>query len=91
MNIFGACAGVPSIGLVRNKKIIDFATLLKMPYLQLEKLTKDEIVNSFNQLMDHYDDYIYDINATVDKMRAQQKLAINELNQLTINISNKKN
>ena len=44
MNIFGVCASVCSIGLVRNSKISDFAKLMEMPYLSLDNMNYEDLV-----------------------------------------------
>lgn len=82
MNIFGACAGTPSIGLVRNRKIIDFASLLGLPYLKLEKLTESSIKSSVDDIFDDYEKYLCNMNNVVNKMRKQHRMAIDELKKI---------
>lgn len=82
MNIFGACAGVPSIGLVRNRKIIDFASLLGLPFLEIEKLSETLILEITNLIMNNYIDYQENIINVVEKMRKQYVNANDEMQNL---------
>lgn len=75
MNIFGACALTPSIGLVRNRKIIDFAQLMNLPYLELATLTKEYLVKDAEQILDNRVGYVKMISAEVKKMREQYQQA----------------
>ena len=54
MNIFAACAGVPSVGLVRNLKIVDFASKFNLPYLYFDNMSKNDIVKKSDEVMDNY-------------------------------------
>ncbi|GEM_PF-1801201 len=56
LNIFAANANVPSLGLVRNLKIIDFATLMRLPYLEFENLEVDRLVETVNEIIVRKDD-----------------------------------
>lgn len=71
MNIFGACANTPSIGLVRNTKIIDFATLYNLPYLELDKLTVNDIMNSVEGIITNYENITNNMNEVLKRMRKQ--------------------
>lgn len=69
MNIFGACAGVPSIGLVRNQKIIDFANLFDLPYIALERLKGQELFELSNRVLNNREIYSDSIKIKVNEMR----------------------
>lgn len=81
MNIFGACAGVPSIGLVRNQKIIDFAQLLNLPYLQLDTLEGKALYESATNISANIEYYKKNIKTRVDEMRHVYEIALDELKQ----------
>ena len=78
LNIFGACAGTPSIGLVRNQKIIDFAKLLDMPYLELENASASSISNSLRGVLENYDTLTETIKKRVRSMRSQYNVSLEE-------------
>lgn len=82
MNILGACADVPSIGLVRNSKITDFAKLMGLPYISFNDLNKDRIKKLLNSILEEYNDYIDNIKNTVDRMRTTQYEKLSELNTM---------
>lgn len=75
MNIFGVCASTPSIGLVRNKKIIDFAQIMGLPYLELDTLTVEQLVKQAENVLNNRDLYANAIDSKVKKMRAQYQHA----------------
>ena len=66
LNIFAACAGIPSVGLVRNQKNIDFANLFSFPYVSLDQLSENDICTAANVLLEDYEDMI---SKTADKER----------------------
>lgn len=78
LNIFGACAGTPSIGLVRNQKIIDFANILELPYLELEHITAFNLEKIIVKLAENYDILSAGINEKVKMMRNQYKIAVQD-------------
>ena len=91
LNIFGACAGVPSIGLVRNRKIIDFAELLGMPYLELEKISVTTLEETVANLWESYDDSVNLLKLEVKKMRRQYYLSLIEVKETINNLQRKCN
>ena len=76
MNIFGACASTPSIGLVRNEKIIDFARLMGLPYLDLETLSSDQLEREAVNILENSSEYVSSIKKKVSEMRQQYQEAI---------------
>lgn len=84
LNIFGACAGIPSIGLVRNSKIIDFSKLLGMPYLRIEELKAEEIILTVDEILKNRTFYTSNVVCSVRKMR---KAYIDSLEDIKMKIS----
>lgn len=82
LNILGACAAVPSIGLVRNTKIIDFATLMNLPYLELEDLKSEEIVEAVDHIFSEKVKRSEYITSVVGKMKEQYLTALNKAKEL---------
>lgn len=82
MNIFGACAGVPSIGLVRNQKNIDFSILMKLPYLKLENLRGEELYNIAQSVLENRNKHTEDITTTVDSMREKYRNSLKNIERL---------
>lgn len=82
LNILGACAAVPSIGLVRNTKIIDFATLMNLPYLELEDLKSEEIVEAVDHIFSEKVQKSEYITSVVKKMKEQYLTALNKAKEL---------
>lgn len=81
LNIFAAAAGVPSIGFVRNSKIVDFANLMELPYFRLEDLRVEDVLRAFDEIEDNYEHHKLVINAHVNRMRKQQTIALEEINK----------
>ena len=82
MNIFGACAGVPSIGLVRNRKIIDFAELHGLPYLELSDLSQKQLLEMTDEVFSNRNAYREKIKKNISKMREQYMISAYELQKL---------
>ena len=82
MNIFSACAGIPSVGLVRNSKIIDFANLMHTPYIQLDQLTAKSVIETVSTLETDYGTKVNYILNEVSNMRKAQAAAVNEVKTL---------
>lgn len=68
MNIFAACAGVPSIGLVRNLKIVDFASKFNLPYIYFENMQQGSIAEKADEVMENYRNIVSVIAATRSDM-----------------------
>lgn len=71
MNIFAACAGVPSIGLVRNLKIVDFASKFKLPYVYFNNMTDGAISEKAEEVMKDYSHVVSEMASTRESMRRQ--------------------
>jgi len=69
MNILGSIVGTPSIGLVRNSKIIDFANLLGLKYFSIENLNIQDLERYCDELIDKNDNLRKKILQRVNKMR----------------------
>lgn len=82
MNIFSACAGIPSIGLIRNSKIVDFAKIFDFPVLQIRNLKTSDLMDAVCILEDKYCEYKADILSKVKFMRERQISALKEVERL---------
>jgi len=69
MNILSSIVGTPSIGLVRNSKIIDFANLLGLKYFDIDELNIDNILEYSRELISKNKDFRKNILKKVNKMR----------------------
>lgn len=69
MNIFGACAGIPSIGLVRNEKIIDFADILGLPYMELNTFNAEKLTMMSENIFLNADDFRNNVVIKRERMR----------------------
>lgn len=69
MNILSSIIGTPSIGLVRNSKIIDFANLLGLKYFSIENLNIQDLERYCDELIDKNDNLRKEILQRVNKMR----------------------
>jgi len=69
MNILSSIVGTPSIGLVRNSKIIDFAKLLGLKYFSIENLNIQDLERYCDELIDKNDNLQKEILRRVNKMR----------------------
>ena len=76
MNILSSIVGTPSIGLVRNSKIIDFANLLGLKYFAVDKLDVTGIVKYSAELLNKNNDFRKSILESVDKMRKEHSNAV---------------
>lgn len=81
MNIFGACATTPSIGLVRNDKIVDFAKLNSLPYLELFDLTQGKLVHTVEQVMHDSDMIKEELKKSVTRMRNKYTESLSEIQE----------
>lgn len=79
LNIFGATVGTPSIGLVRNAKIIDFATLFSFPYVELNRLEAESLCKETNKVLANRKEMSWRIISKRDQLRAIHKNAIEEV------------
>lgn len=79
MNIFGVCANTPSIGLVRNKKIVDFATLLGLPYLDLVSLSTEKVMEEVKKILLNKKQIKENISIAVERMRSQYQVSLEEI------------
>ena len=79
LNIFSACAGIPSIGLVRNSKITDFAKIFSLPALQISGLRASDIMKAVNKLEKENEFYKAEIRKQIDFMRKAHHIAISEV------------
>lgn len=80
MNILGACASTPSIGLIRNRKIVDFARIIGLPYLELETLNCEQLENEAVNILNNNDFYTAVIKSKVAQMRKQYREAVKIIN-----------
>lgn len=78
MNIFAACGGGQSIGLVRNSKIIDFANIMHQPYLELQNLNSEDIVEAVKDSLRSADENKMYISQVVDRMRIQHSAMLKD-------------
>lgn len=82
LNIFGACSNTPSIGLVRNSKIIDFANLIHNPYIPLENLSKNELIKAVDLVITNREHYVESIEQSVAFMRNIYFKSLREIKEL---------
>lgn len=82
LNIFSACAGIPSVGLIRNSKISDFARIFDFPVLQIRTLKGPDLMKAVCILEDQYSNYKTAIMQKVEYMRAKQIAALEEVERL---------
>lgn len=76
LNIFAACAGKPSIGLVRNSKIVDFAELMNLPYLEMNEISSRKVLEMVDEIEGNYSFYKENIKNRVIQMRNQQRSSV---------------
>lgn len=69
MNILSSIKGTPSIGLVRNEKIINFANILGLNYYSLDKPEINDIKDYSDYLITNNDTIRYNIINKVNYMR----------------------
>lgn len=81
LNIFGAVVGTPSIGLVRNEKIIDFAKIFSLPILELENLKKEKLLLETYKILKNSTELRKNILLKKDKLRKIQEKAMRKLNE----------
>lgn len=79
MNIFGACSGTPSIGLVRNEKNIDFSELMNLPYLFLDNLKKSDLLRVSEKIINNEQLYRNRINNKVSEMRRKYLSSVEKI------------
>lgn len=79
MNILSSIVGTPSIGLVRNSKIIDFANLLGLKYFSIENLNIKDLERYCDELIDKNDNLRKEILQRVNKMREIHLKSVSEV------------
>ncbi len=78
-NIFGAVASVPSIGLARNQKLIDFATLFDFPFFQLNQVRCDNLVRASRLILENLPQIRQRIIKQVAYMRAVHEAGVKQM------------
>ena len=84
LNILGACSCTPSIGLVRNSKIIDFARLINNPYVYLEDLSTDMLMNQIDLVINNKNKYADSIKESLELMKYVYKKSLQEVKEKII-------
>ena len=69
LNIFSACAGIPSIGLIRNSKITDFAQIFDFPVLEMDTLTAEKLLENVELIEHKMNEFRSEIPKKVTEMR----------------------
>ena len=67
--LFRSCAGIPSIGLVRNEKIIDFADILGLPYMELNTFNAEKLTMMSENIFLNADDFRNNVVIKRERMR----------------------
>jgi len=79
MNILSSIVGTPSIGLVRNSKIIDFANLLGLKYFNIENLNIQDLEKYCEELIDKNSNLRKKILRKVNKMHEIHLKSVSEI------------
>lgn len=82
LNIFSACAGIPSIGLVRNSKITDFAKLLNLPTIQMGNLKAADLMEAVEKLESKSVNVQETIRTQVRLMREKYQAALIDMKNI---------
>lgn len=79
LNILGSTIGVPSVGLVRNSKLIDYARNIGTEDLLVEFENIEEVLVKTRQAIKHNDTYRQTISENIKQMRELHQSAAQEI------------
>ena len=84
LNILGACSSTPSIGLVRNSKLVDFAKIIKNPYVSLDDFNSEELLKQIDLVISNREAYVKSLDDSVCSMREQYERMLLEVKDIMI-------